>query len=83
MPRMKVVPRSRSVLWTARLFCVIGRGEKEGCTVQTVFWPGIVVMVIGAALALLRGRVCKKNPNIAAVIGLTLACAGALMTVLF
>ena len=46
-----------------------------------VFYPGIAVMAVGAALALLRERVAPKHAGLAAGIGLALACAGALMTV--
>ena len=49
--------------------------------IHGVFWPGIVVMLAGAVLALGRGRIAPKRANAVAAVGLALACAGALMTV--
>lgn len=49
--------------------------------INGVFWPGIVVMLVGAVLALGRGRIAPQKANAIAAVGLALACAGALLTV--
>ena len=49
--------------------------------IHGVFWPGIVVMLAGAVLALGRGRIAPNRANAVAAVGLALTCAGALMTV--
>ena len=49
--------------------------------INGAFWPGIVVMRVGAVLALGRTRIAPKKANAVAMIGLALACAGALLTV--
>ena len=49
--------------------------------INGVFWPGIVMMIVGAILALGRTRIAPEKANALAVVGLALACAGALLTV--
>lgn len=49
--------------------------------VNGAFWPGLIVMAAGAALALLRRRIAPQKANALAAVGLALACAGAVMTV--